>query len=213
MQRAHARSTYTGYPSAPPLGLVGHHHGGHGRGFCAGCCHPRTSCCCGCRECRKEARELLVEPTLTRTQLRDTPDLASAVARMSVLRPFADTMAGEQGASGEAAFEAEAFQARGQFLTAEGLKAGRIGLGTAFIGGGCCVHLSIEYTPSGAADGIVGVLVQDSHDTQLTWVKKAAAGLGYQIKEGIVTTKPGAHLTALAVGATARVRWCEVFSC
>jgi hypothetical protein len=96
---------------------------------------------------------------------------------------------------------------------AEGLRAGKLGLGTAFIGGGCCVHLSIEYTPSGTADGLVGVVVQDGHDTQLTWLKKAAAGLGYQIKEGIVTTKPGAHLAALAVGATARIRWCEVFSC
>jgi hypothetical protein len=210
MQRAHARATYTGFPAAPPYGLVGHQHGGGGHGFCAGCSHPRTTCCCGCRECRKESKDLLVEPTLTRNQLRDTPNLTGAVARMSVLRAFAETMQGsEQGGPQSANLEA----APSNWLTADALKTGAIGLGTAFIGGGCCVHLSIEYTPSGSADGVVGVLVQDSHDTQLAWVKKAVAGLGYQIKEGIVTTKPGAHLTALAVGATARVRWCEVFSC
>ena len=63
-------------------------------------------------------------------------------------------------------------------LNADLLKAGKFGLATAFIGGGCCVHLSIEYAPSGAADGLVGVLVQDSQDTTLAWVKKVHAGLG-----------------------------------
>lgn len=212
MHTAHARSTYTGYP-AP----WGHHHGhahGHGHGFCAGCCHPRTSCCCGCRECRKESKELLVEPTLTTDDIGKSPNLAGAVARMSVIRPFAESVEGTERESAKAERgEAAAFAAPTQLLSAEALRAGRIGLGTAFIGGGCCVHLSIEYTPTGTADGLVGILVQDSHDTQLVWLKKAAAGLGYQIKEGIVTTKPGAHLTLLTVGATARVRWCEVFSC
>jgi len=210
MQRAHARPMYTGYPAARPLGLVGHHHhhGAPGHGFCAGCGHPRSSCCCGCRECRKESRELLVEPTQSRAQIQENPDARTAVARMSMLKAFSDTMEGADASAGTAAENAPV-----HLLNAETLKAGAIGLGTAFIGGGCCVHLSIEYTPSGTADGIVGVLVQEGNDTQLLWLKRAAAGLGYQIKECIVTTKPGAHLTALAVGATARVRWCEVFSC
>jgi len=96
MHRAHARPMYTGYPaqfpSQSPLGLVGHRHhhdhGGGGQGFCAGCGHPRSSCCCGCRECRKESRELLVEPTQSRSQLRENPDIRTAVARMSVLTAF-----------------------------------------------------------------------------------------------------------------------------
>ena len=219
MHTAHARSTYTGYGPAPALGVVGYHHGGHhhahhhghghGHGFCSGCCHPRSACCCGCRECRKESRELLLEPAMTPDDVTKNPGLADAVARMSVLRAFSDTMEGRQGDEAE---RAAAFAAP-QFLTAAALSAGRLGLGTAFIGGSCCVHLSIEYTPAGTADGIVGVIVQDSQDTQLAWVKKVAAGLGYQIKECIVTTKPGANLAGLAVGATARIRWCEVFSC
>jgi hypothetical protein len=213
MQGAHARSMYTGFPAAQ-FGYGAHQHGVPGHGFCAGCGHPRSACCCGCRECRKEARELLVEPTLSRGDVQRDPKLAGAASRMSVLQPFAASMEeDEEGAAPEAAAGAQRLNVASQWLTAEALRAGRIGLGTAFIGGGCCVHLSIEYTPAGAADGIVGVHVQDSYDTQLTWIKKAAVGLGYQIKEGIVTTKPGAHLTALAVGATARVRWCEVFSC
>jgi hypothetical protein len=210
MHGTHARSMYTGFAAAP-MGYGGHHHGVAGHGFCAGCGHPRSACCCGCRECRKEARDLLVEPTLKRGDVRGDPTLASAASRMSVLHPFAAAMEEERLEKEEA--RAEHVAVPSQWLTADALRAGRLGLGTAFIGGGCCVHLSIEYSPTGAADGIVGVHVQDSYDTQLTWIKKAAAGLGYQIKEGIVTTKPGAHLTALAVGATARVRWCEVFSC
>jgi hypothetical protein len=199
MHGAQARPMYTGYPAGRPYG-----HGGQGHGFCAGCGHPRSACCCGCRECRKEAKELLVEPTKTTNDVKNDPNLTGAVSRMSVLSAFSSSMEG-----GGAADEVTS----SHLLSAAALREGRIGLGTAFIGGGCCVHLSVEYTPAGASDGIVGVLVVDSSDTELAWIKKVSAGLGYQIKEGIVTTKPGAHLTALAVGATARVRWCEVFSC
>ena len=207
MQRAHARPAYTGFPAPPPLRLAGHHqHGVPGHGFCAGCGHPRSDCCCGCRQCMKEAKELLVEPTTSRSDLKDTPGIANAAARMTMFRSFAE------------AFEGGEAQAAGaepspvHLLTPGLLRERKIGLGTAFIGGGCCVHLSAEYTPAGTADGLVGVLVQDQ-DTELVWFKKVSAGLGYQIKEGVVTTKPGAHLTALAVGATLRIRWCEVFSC
>ncbi len=90
----------------------------------------------------------------------------------------------------------------------------QVGMGTAFIGGGCCVHLSIEYTPSSAtATSGVAVLVQGSDETLLAWFKVEQPGVGYQIKECIVTTKPGADLTVVVVDMTARVRWCEVFSC
>jgi hypothetical protein len=154
----------------------------------------------------KEAKELLVEPTMSRSDLKDTPGIANAAARMTIFTSFADALQG-----GEA--QAAGVEASPVHLLTPGLlREGKIGLGTAFIGGGCCVHLSVEYTPIGTADGIVGVVVQDQ-DTELAWIKKVSAGLGYQIKEGVVTTKPGAHLTALAVGATLRIRWCEVFSC
>jgi hypothetical protein len=197
MQRAQARPMYTGYPAARPLGLAGRHHGGT-QGFCGGCGHPRASCCCSCRECRKEAKELLVEATSTREKIVADPTLAAAAARMSVLTAFAHPGADEK---------------LGAPLAAITGRAGQLGLGAAFIGGGCCVHLSIEYTPTGTADGGIAVLVRDSNDTELIWIKTVTRGLGYQIKEGIVTTKPGAHLAVLVEGATARVRWCEVFSC
>jgi hypothetical protein len=199
MQKAHARPMYTGYPAPGPLGLAGHHPGGAMQGFCSGCGHPRGSCCCGCRECRKEAKELLVEATTTRAKIAQDPNLTGAVAQMSVFSAFADP-------SAKTANET-------QLLSPTTLREGAMGLGSAFIGGGCCVHLSVEYTPTGTADGTVGLIVKDSSDTELMWLKKAAAGLGYQIKEGVITTKPGATLALLVVGATARVRWCEVFSC
>jgi len=100
---------------------------------------------------------------------------------MSVLHSFA---------AGEDDPNAEAPSVR--VLSADAINTAKLGLGTAFVGGSCCVHFSIEYTPTGTADGMVGVAVHDSNDTQLLWVKKVAAGLGYQIKECIVTTKPGA---------------------
>ena len=201
MRPAHARPMYTGYPAAPSWGVTGHQHGGGPAGFCSGCGHPGASCCCGCRECRKEAKELLVEATKTRQKLADDETLAAAVQRMSVLSAFADQ-------SGEAAQEsADAATAT------VGVFTGPMGLGSAFIGGGCCVHLSVEYTPSSTASGVVAIVVQDSNGTMLSWMKTVTAGLGYQVKEDVVTTKPGANLAVLAVRATARVRWCEVFSC
>jgi hypothetical protein len=204
MQRAHARTAYTGYPAPPPLGLVGHHqHGAPGRGFCAGCGHPRADCCCGCRQCMREAKELLVEATTSGSNLKDTPGVANAAERMAMFTPFASALEGSDTSS-------EATSAG--LLTSSLIREGRVGLQTGFIGGGCCVHLSVEYTPTGTADGLVAVVVKDQ-DTELAWLKKVYAGLGYQIKEGVVTTKPGAQLTAMAVGATLRVRWCEVFSC
>ena len=92
----------------------------------------------------------------------------------------------------------------------------KVGTAKAFIGGGCCVHLSIEYTPlntAGTTPGLVGVVVQDSDKTIMGWVKQIDPQDGYQIKECIITTKPGAHVVAAVVNATARLRWCEVFSC
>ena len=93
--------------------------------------------------------------------------------------------------------------------------------GKAVIGGGCCVHLSIEYMPipelmrkdlAAAGDvATVSVDVIDSESTVLGWEKLVQPG--YHIKEGIITTHPGALLSLKVINAIARVRWCEVFSC
>jgi hypothetical protein len=55
--------------------------------------------------------------------------------------------------------------------------------------------------------------VEDSEGTVLLWRKQDPVGAGYQVKQDIVTTKPGAELIVIVQNATARVRWCEVFSC
>lgn len=89
-----------------------------------------------------------------------------------------------------------------------------IGTGTSFIGGGCCVTLAVEYAASTATAAFeVVVLVKDSEGTLLGWGRTEPAGTPYRIHECIITTKPGATLTVEAVNCTARVRWCEVFSC
>lgn len=55
------------------------------------------------------------------------------------------------------------------------------------------------------------VPVMDSA-TFLSWGKTVSPN-GYHIKEGIITTKPGAQLYLYGINAVARVRWCETFSC
>jgi hypothetical protein len=87
--------------------------------------------------------------------------------------------------------------------------------GTAVIGGGCCVELSIEYMPLNptVSNQTLGVTVEvlDSEGCMLGWRRTFSEG--YHVKQGIITTYPGAQLTVTVLGAIARVRWCEVFSC
>jgi hypothetical protein len=153
-------------------------------GHCRQCGQPSGSCCCGCRECRKEAKELLVTPDTTgRGALSDSMNAAvmSKVLNLGELQDQANANAGT---------------------------------GTAFIGGGCCVTLAVEYAPSVAtATSVVLVAVKDSEGTALIWARSEPAGTGYRVHECIITTKPGATLVVDVLNCTARVRWCEVFSC
>jgi len=207
--------TYTGGHGHPhhhqgfhPGSAPHHHHGGHG--FCHACCHPVDQCCCHHRECRKEAKELLVKPTLGQDGIKDDAIGRATFARVSSM---AKPQAISKAKAGDDAGPAEA-SPRILAMSAADLRQASVGIGTAFIGGGCCVHLSIEYTPSTPTTaGVVGVLVDDSEGTVLAWMKQVQPGEGYQVKEGIVTTKPGADLTVVVLNLTARVRWCEVFSC
>ncbi|HWA46558.1 MAG TPA: hypothetical protein VHA10_25290 [Hypericibacter adhaerens] len=209
MHPAHSHYSGQGFP--------GGHHGPMmpglpiypvpmGHGFCHGCGHPKSKCVCGCRECRKESKELLVKADQKIGDVRQTPGFAqmmSAQAQAPIVMNL--QTAGFQTAN-VAGRETLALDAAAAALQA--------GIGTAFIGGGCCVHLSIEYMPtSPTAQSLVAVLVQDSDGTLLAWARTEKAGIGYQIKECIITTKPGATVTVLVVNMTARLRWCEVFSC
>ena len=138
-------------------------------------------------------------PTLRRGQTKDNAAFHQMTTRAAFVKPLAAALR-------DNADTIEATAAPAGALT--------FGLGSAFIGGSCCVHLSIEYVPSTpTVTSLVAVIVDDSEGTIMAWGKQEKAGAGYQIKEGIITTKPGAELGVLVVNMTARVRWCEIFSC
>jgi hypothetical protein len=207
VNRAHVdRPIYSGAPWLP-YAQPGP-HGNPGHGFCPSCCHPRSKCCC-CRECRKEARELLVQPVVVRDGSDPQPGGVGVSQRINMVAPLlgARLRAGAGGAAGD--------QPAGTGAdSAVFLQRAAVGDGTAFIGGGCCVHLSIEYAPSSPTVlSAVVVLVQGADDTTLAWMKIEQPGAGYQVKEGIIATHPGADLAVIVLNMTARVRWCEIFSC
>ena len=156
------------------------------RGCASGADAASADCRCGCRQCRKEAKEL----TYTADPKANVRDGAvGSLAR----RPPRDSCGGRRGNSRRAVPG---------------------GLVTAFIGGGCCVHISLEYAPiTATAQSIVAVLVRDTEGTVMLWEKINPPGTHYQVKENVVTTKPGATILLFAINATVRARWCEVFSC
>ncbi|MEK6589202.1 MAG: hypothetical protein AABZ11_00840 [Nitrospinota bacterium] len=194
-----------GFPHHPPV-----YHGS----FCTSCCHPVSKCCCH-RECIKETKELLVKPAKKKA---DTGILNLIKSRMVSFSPI-EEMEEKTDERGERAGTTIATNISA--LTTN-LEAGRVawGMGDAIIGGGCCVHLSIEYMQnidetslvSSNVISIVMVAVVDTEGTMLAWSKFKFPS-GYHIKEGIITTNPGAKLTIIALNAIARVRWCEIFSC
>ena len=166
-----------------PFTAPGH---AYGPGVCKRCGCSSADCRCGCRQCRKEAKEL------TFTAKAGASD--NAVTGFAAGRLASFAQAGLAGAAAGAAPPA--------------------GLATAFIGGGCCVHISLEYAPiTATAQSLVAVLVRDTEGTLMMWEKINPPGTHYQVKENVVTTKPGATIVLFAVNATVRARWCEVFSC
>jgi hypothetical protein len=175
MQSGMGLQRYTGttplMPFAPWRGMV--------PGHCRQCGQPSGSCCCGCRECRKEAKELVVTPG-ARTTTGQTP--GTALQALQIAKVSDETT--------------------------------NIGTATAFIGGGCCVTLAVEYAATVATTAFAVVVeVKDSEGTLLAWGRQEAAGTTYRVHECIITTKPGATLLVEVSNCTARVRWCEVFSC
>lgn len=203
---------------------MGHPHQpyGHYHGFCPSCCHPAPLCICGVPGCRKEAKELVVRPGdgLTVEYLRGLQSkvLIAGWGWVDVVREWAE-LAGQVGAAEEEeAARADAFanlrKSMGaiRFPAAARVSLQRlVGIGDALLGGGCCVHLSIEYTATTDASA-VAVAVVDAENTVLTWAR-GKLKVGYSIKEGIISSSPGASLLVVVVAALARVRWCEVFSC
>lgn len=188
MNRAQFAHRFTGarvMPFAPPGQFAP--MGQFAPGTCRSCGQPSGQCRCGCHECRKEAKELVVESREAGKDVKMDSVLAAGLL---------------QSLQGTAAVNANAAAAP------------PAGSAKAFIGGGCCVQISVEYAPvTPAAVSIVWILVADTEGTLLAWAKTEQPGSHYQVKENVITTKPGATVTLIAANATARIRWCEVFSC
>lgn len=196
---------------------AGHRNHPHYHGFCHGCGHPAHLCCCHHPHCRSEAKELLVEP------MAWTADKKSALVKDELtltIATMASTMLEKKSSTVDLSL-LKAMTLSTNAATVAGTantpaQTIALGLGSGFIGGGCCVHLSIEYMPYNVladANALVIVGVMDSDATLMTWAKVIGAQSGYQIKEDIITTFAGARLVALCYNMIARVRWCEVFSC
>lgn len=203
MSRESEAHRYTGMRPVAPVPLV-NYWGLHNLppGYCRQCGQPSSCYCCGCRECRKEAKELLV-----------TPQQGSVIVKHDA---FIGALRGEENFQGPAATAGDVQQRQQQQEQQQQQSPPQqpVGSGQAFIGGGCCVSLSVEYTPSSpTVQATVTIIVQDSEGTSLGWERKEQPGAGYRVKEGVITTNPGATLTVHVSDATARVRWCEIFSC
>ncbi len=181
-----------------------HYHGSHHHGFCHHCCHPVAACCCGQPHCRKDAKELVAapgqaQPGRTINVLRTAADQPTLVTRMMHF----STATADKGAKAAATNEPGT------------IDKANVGTAVAFIGGGCCVHLSVEYMLVDAlarSQGAVEVIVIDSHQTMMLWGKAILPQTHYEIHEDIITTYAGAELGLVVTNAVARVRWCEVFS-
>jgi hypothetical protein len=221
--------SFPGSPGASPIMMSS---SPYYQGFCPTCYQPTALCVCNIRECRKESKELLVTPQVAKRTAAFTisadigaeeadvfPSAFSELMRfMRTSEPteFARTSGPtEETADSAGNRDTNSVPISGLITSAtHGLSAPSRtmgGMGVAFIGGGCCVYLAIEYM-STSANSMVLVLVLDSEGTTLGWMKNAVKP-GYYIKEGIISTKPGAILGVLVRNIIARVRWCEVFSC
>jgi hypothetical protein len=194
-QFAHRYTANHVLPFAPPMGH-------HGPGTCGSCGKPSGQC--GCRECRKESKELVVRSSVAAGQ--DTK--LNTVVAAAMQNPQSFTALHDGGG-----------QKLGADITVDPVVDPVVAsadkpIDTAFIGGGCCVHLSVEYAPVvPTAKSFVMIIVIDSEGTLLAWAKTEQPGVHYQVKENVITTKPGATVLVAVFNATARVRWCECFSC
>lgn len=183
----------------------GHPHG-HDHGFCAACCHPAPACCCHAWQCRKESKELTALGK--RVAAKDSQEIIKELDDLRAKWREAEVAKIESSDPEKKLVRVDlSDRVSGELLID---KPERV-----FIGGGCCVHLSIEYMRlpmAGDNPGMVAINVLDSEGTEMLWSKRLEES-GYQVKQGIISTTPGALLSVRAVNASLRVRWCEVFSC
>lgn len=220
---------YPKYPTGPMMQPAQAMRPHPAHGFCSSCCHPAAQCNCH-RSCRKIEKELLVQPGATgkadegiihRSAGKNAPGkaepadpaTAKVFALMDLISPLeAPAAAGDEKSATDARFTMQGADSLRQAVAANRVA---FGMKNTVIGGGCCVHLSIEYmqmNPLVPSTALTGVLVMDSKATMMAW-GKMFTGDGYHVKECIISTHPGARLWVLSVNAITRVRWCEIISC
>lgn len=200
-----------------------HHHHQHANGFCTSCCHPAAKCACH-RSCRKIEKELLVQPKAAakETDASDTETGAGVhgaatklddykiMAMMDLTIPVGTRETDKKRT--DSAPLVSNVQRLQKMVTRKQVASG---VQSTVIGGGCCVHLSIEYMPLNPLvdlPAFSGAMVMDSESTIMLW-GKYFSGDGYHIKECVISTNPGAHLWVLSINSVTRVRWCEIVSC
>src|SRR5512140_1067021 len=126
---------YSGHPFRPawpgPPPFSSPHRPDHD--FFAGCCHPAAACCCHVWQCRKESKELTVVPGARKI------DALAGLGEMAHYLHMMITQVNTPLAAEQPAAAAE------QPAPAVRAVAERFDHGNAFIGGSCCVHLSVEY--------------------------------------------------------------------
>ena len=203
----------------------GHAPQQHYHGFCPHCRHPVAQCMCH-RECRKIEKELLVlpgtkpaqelDPTTGANILHTTRDASTrkVMALMELIGPneINTNMENEK----EADTSNITMDVIDKFRRSIAIGRAPYSMQTTVIGGGCCVHLSMEYMPllpAALANNVamIGAMVMDSQGTVLGW-GKIFTDEGHQVKECVISTNPGAYLTVIAANAIARARWCEIVS-
>jgi hypothetical protein len=205
------------YPASPMLAYAPPYapHPQHGPGFCRSCCHPIAQCVCH-RDCRKIEKELLVQPKGAIGKETDTGAVMADIAHQKVTALMELITPVDSGTSDEKSADAQLSTNKIQLLRSQvANRAVAYGMQSAVIGGGCCVHLSIEYMPLSpltAQPALSGALVMDSKGTMMAWGKYFTED-GYHVKEGVITTNPGAYLWVVSLNSVTRVRWCEIVSC
>jgi hypothetical protein len=201
-----------------------HHQHQHANHFCNSCRHPVSKCACH-RSCRKIEKELLVRPKATSDATDATTGSAlhgatteavhykiSAMMDLTSPAETPETKTKTKTKSAESAPLISSVQRLQQLVTRKQVAAG---MESTVIGGGCCVHLSIEYMPLNPLVDLTafsGAMVIDSESTVMLW-GKYFNGDGYHIKECVISTNPGAHLWVVSINSVTRVRWCEIVSC
>jgi len=166
------------------------------------------------RECQKIAKELLANPAVRKAKAPEAERIKNIYSMMMKPSP-AEAPTEEKTKETESSFVKMEPKMEVAALTSA-ITTGQIQAAAegAIIGGGGCVHLSVEYMPSQLISNLlslVAIWVVDSEGTVLGWGKIVQPG--YHIKEGIISTNPGAQLELVVLNAIARVRWCEIFSC